>query len=105
MTRLFRTPGILAALAAVAAGCAAGAARPAQTPSAPAARPKLIVQLVIDQMRAGYIDRYGGQWTAGLRRLITEGAHFTEARYPYTGTVTCAGTRRSAPARCPPCTA
>lgn len=91
MTRTVRTPGILAAAAVLAAGCAAGTTRAAQTPSAPAARPKLIVQLVIDQMRAGYIDRYGGQWTGGLRRLITEGAHFTEARYPYTGTVTCAG--------------
>lgn len=73
---------------AVAPGCLA---RPdVQTPSAPA-RPKLIVQLVIDQMRADYPARYSGQWTGGLHRLLTEGAHFTEARYPYAVTITCAG--------------
>ncbi|HUF25071.1 MAG TPA: alkaline phosphatase family protein [Vicinamibacterales bacterium] len=74
--------------AALAAGCAAA---PAPRLAPPAARPTLIVQLVIDQMRADYVERYGAQWTEGLHRLVTEGAHFTEARYPYAGTMTCAG--------------
>jgi predicted AlkP superfamily pyrophosphatase or phosphodiesterase len=62
-----------------------------QAPAPPAARPKLIVQLVLDQMRADYPARYSAQWTKGLQRLMTDGAVFSEARYPYSGTVTCAG--------------
>lgn len=53
--------------------------------------PRLLVILVIDQMRADYIDKYGHQWTRGLRRLIDEGAWFRTAAYPYMNTVTCAG--------------
>jgi len=83
--------GAAVAAAMVAAACAATAAPTTAPETAPAARPTLIVQLVIDQMRADYVDRYGAQWTQGLHRLVTEGAHFTEARYPYAGTVTCAG--------------
>ena len=80
---------IAASLAACASSIANDAPRstPAQTP----ARPKLIVQLVVDQFRADYVPRYRAQWTKGLHRLLSEGAHFTEARYPYTGTITCAG--------------
>ena len=58
---------------------------------AQAERPRLVVMLVIDQFRADYIDWYSGQWTGGLRRLLTGGAVFTEAAYPYGGTVTCPG--------------
>jgi predicted AlkP superfamily pyrophosphatase or phosphodiesterase len=65
----------------------------AQT-SQPAARPrapKLIVLLSIDQMRGDYIDKFQHQWSKGLKRLITEGAWFRQADYPYYNTVTCAG--------------
>ena len=53
--------------------------------------PKLLVLLVVDQFRADYVETYGGQWSGGLRRLIDNGAWFTEAAYPYLNTVTCAG--------------
>jgi predicted AlkP superfamily pyrophosphatase or phosphodiesterase len=53
--------------------------------------PNLIVLLVVDQFRADYIDTYHQQWSRGLRRLITEGAWFRQAYYPYLNTVTCAG--------------
>jgi hypothetical protein len=56
-----------------------------------AAPPKLIVILVVDQMRADYLDWYGARFTAGLRRLVHEGAWFTRAAYPYLNTITCAG--------------
>jgi predicted AlkP superfamily pyrophosphatase or phosphodiesterase len=59
--------------------------------SAKTQRPKLVVILVVDQMRADYVDRFGGTWTGGLHRLMTEGARFTNAQYPYSNTVTCAG--------------
>ena len=54
-------------------------------------RPKLIVLLVVDQMRADYVDRFAPEWHGGLRRLIDQGAWFTNAAYPYAKTVTCAG--------------
>ena len=53
--------------------------------------PRLVVVLVIDQMRSDYIDRYQHQWHAGLKWLLTEGAWFRRAAYPYLGTVTCPG--------------
>jgi predicted AlkP superfamily pyrophosphatase or phosphodiesterase len=64
------------------------AAVAAQSPADP---PRLLVLLVVDQMRADYVDRFEGDWTSGLKRLLTEGARFTQARYPFLTTVTCAG--------------
>ena len=61
----------------------------AQQP-APAA-PRLIVILVVDQMRTDYLERAAPHLTGGLKRLTTEGAWFTEGAYPYLNTVTCAG--------------
>jgi len=55
------------------------------------ARPKLAVIIVVDQMRADYIDRFQRDWSRGLKRLITDGARFRNAAYPYLGTVTCPG--------------
>ena len=42
-------------------------------------------------MRADYVERFRGDWTAGLKRLVAEGAWFSNAAYPYLGTYTCAG--------------
>ena len=50
-----------------------------------------MVFISIDQMRSDYIDRYGARWTGGLHRLVTQGARFVQAAYPYLNTVTCAG--------------
>jgi predicted AlkP superfamily pyrophosphatase or phosphodiesterase len=55
------------------------------------ARPKLVVLLSIDQMRADYVDDYGEQWTRGLHTLLRRGAYFRNARYPYLETLTCPG--------------
>jgi len=57
----------------------------------PSARPKLVVLLVVDQMRGDYVDKFKGQWTGGLKRLVQEGAWFREAAYPYAATETCVG--------------
>jgi predicted AlkP superfamily pyrophosphatase or phosphodiesterase len=74
-----------------AASCARVPAPAPRTPPAQPAPPALVVQIVVDQFRADYIERYGTHWTGGLHRLATEGAHFVEAAYPYAGTFTCAG--------------
>ena len=63
------------------------AAKPAKT----LAKPKLVVLLVVDQMRADYIDKFLPQWTGGLKRLVEQGAWFRDAAYPYAATETCVG--------------
>jgi predicted AlkP superfamily pyrophosphatase or phosphodiesterase len=55
------------------------------------AAPKLVVVMVVDQMRADYVDHFRRDWTSGLKRLVDGGAWFTEAAYPYMTTETCAG--------------
>jgi len=57
----------------------------------PSKRPKLLVVLVVDQMRADYVARYGHHWRGGLARLFRSGARFENTAYPYLQTVTCAG--------------
>jgi predicted AlkP superfamily pyrophosphatase or phosphodiesterase len=52
---------------------------------------RLVVILVVDQMRGDYIDKFQHQWTGGLKRLVNEGAWFREAAYPYGATETCVG--------------
>ena len=54
-------------------------------------RRKLVVILVVDQMRVDYLTWYAANYSAGLARLMREGAWFTEAAYPYLNTITCAG--------------
>lgn len=54
-------------------------------------RPALIVLIVVDQMRADYIDRFRTSWTGGLHRVLADGAVFPDAAYPHLATWTCAG--------------
>src|SRR5207245_1273143 len=63
------------------------ATRSAKSPT----KPKLVVLLVVDQMRADYVDKFRFQWTGGLKRLVEEGAWFRDAAYPYAITETCVG--------------
>jgi predicted AlkP superfamily pyrophosphatase or phosphodiesterase len=70
---------------------AGGKAKQSATEPQPAARPRLLVLLMVDQMRADYLDRYGSLIDQGLKRLTTGGAWYTNAALPYMSTVTCAG--------------
>ncbi len=74
----------------VALAACVGFPRPAAT-AGPDRSPRLVVILIVDQMRGDYIDRYGQQWSKGLRRLLDRGAWFRQAAYPYAETVTCVG--------------
>jgi predicted AlkP superfamily pyrophosphatase or phosphodiesterase len=65
--------------------------RAAKEAPPPNARPKLVVLLVVDQMRGDYLDKFRNQWSGGLKRLLDEGAWFREAAYPYAATETCLG--------------
>src|SRR5262252_4058340 len=84
---------VLANRAAAQTPHAAAPAKPARkaAPAVSPSRPKLVVLLVVDQMRGDYIDKFEGQWTGGLKRLVREGAWFREAAYPYAATETCVG--------------
>jgi arylsulfatase A-like enzyme len=53
--------------------------------------PTLLVLVVVDQMRADYLERFSGRFTGGFRRLREHGRIFEQAFYPYLNTVTCAG--------------
>ena len=84
----------MAAQTATRASAARGAGQPQFKEVAQAAapaRPKLVVMLVVDQMRADYVDKFRGQWAGGLKRLVEEGAWFRDAAYPYAETETCVG--------------
>src|SRR6266404_4888263 len=64
---------------------------PAATSPRVPAKPKLVVLLVVDQMRGDYVDKFLGQWTGGLKRLVEAGAWFRDAAFPYAATETCVG--------------
>jgi hypothetical protein len=55
------------------------------------APPRLLVILVVDQMRADYLAVFQRHWERGFRRLVTDGAVFEHAAYSFANTVTCAG--------------
>jgi len=65
--------------------------KPVVATSASPTRPKLVVMIVVDQMRGDYVDKFRGQWSGGLKRLVNDGAWFRSAAYPYAGTETCVG--------------
>ncbi len=99
LRRLFLAGGLAAFFLANAAGAQTPHVAPPPhnnypkppVPVAPPAKPKLVVLLVVDQMRGDYVDKFKAQWTGGLKRLVQEGAWFREAAYPYAATETCVG--------------
>jgi predicted AlkP superfamily pyrophosphatase or phosphodiesterase len=79
--------GALPAGAAPAAPAAAAAA-----PAAAAKAPKLVVVMVIDGLPAEQLQRYRDQFgQGGLRRLMEQGASFTDAHQAHGVTVTAVG--------------
>ncbi|HVM75341.1 MAG TPA: alkaline phosphatase family protein [Candidatus Saccharimonadales bacterium] len=89
--RICATGALCVALMSVAAtGWAQGAAAGDGRAKA-AAKPKLVVMIVVDQFRADYVEKFREQWSGGLKRLLDEGAWFRSAAYPYAATETCVG--------------
>ncbi len=59
------------------------------TPTKDATQPKLIVGIVVDQMRTDYIYRYFDKYgNNGLKKLISKGSFFSNTHYNYVPTVT-----------------
>jgi predicted AlkP superfamily pyrophosphatase or phosphodiesterase len=81
----------LALLAAVSVGTATGAA--AQSPgTATGGRPRLVVAIAVDQLRADYMDRFRPFFgRSGFNTFLQRGASFASARYEHATTTTCAG--------------
>jgi len=72
-------------LAATLAGSAVGQKKSA----AARARPKLVVGIVVDQMRYDYLYRYWGKYgSRGFRRLLGEGFSYENTHYNYMPTYT-----------------
>ena len=64
--------------------------RPAATPNT-AARPKLVLAIVVDQFRYDYLTRFRDEFSGGFKRLLEQGAVFTNANYDAAPTVTAVG--------------
>ena len=56
--------------------------------SRPAGPPRLTVLIVVDQLRFDYLTRFEDLYKGGFRRLLDQGALFTEARYRHALTLT-----------------
>ncbi len=64
----------------------------AQTNSKGAQQPKLVVGIVVDQMRWDFLSRYANRYSAnGFNRLMSEGFNCENTFIPYAQTVTAAG--------------
>lgn len=60
----------------------------AQTPE----RPRLVVGIIVDQMRPDYLVRFGDRFGKdGFRRILQQGHSCTDTRFNYAPTVTAAG--------------
>jgi hypothetical protein len=61
--------------------------------SAYAARPKLVVLLVIEQLRGDYLNRYSADYKtpSGFNLFLKRGAYFPECYFDYVNTVTASG--------------
>src|SRR5215510_4997578 len=52
---------------------------------------RLVVIVVLDQFRADYLTTFAAHWRNGFRTLLSDGAVFTRAQFPYFNADTCAG--------------
>jgi len=65
---------------------------PRVSSSAYNARPKLVVVIVVDQLRADYLERWYDKFTPdGFRLLMDKGAYFTDCYYEYVNLHTAPG--------------
>lgn len=54
-------------------------------------KPKLVLVMVVDQMRADHLTRFAGVYRHGFARLAREGAQFSQAYHHHAYTVTAVG--------------
>jgi len=56
-----------------------------------AAQPKLVVFLVVDQLRGDLLNRYRSQFTGGFKRILDQGLSFSNALHDHAATETSPG--------------
>lgn len=67
----------------------AGTAQPGQQAGSPAVRPRLVIGIVVDQMRYDYLYRYSDKFgDGGFKRLLGQGFLFTNTHFNYIPTYT-----------------
>jgi predicted AlkP superfamily pyrophosphatase or phosphodiesterase len=68
-------------------------AQPVKKPNSPISRPKLVVGIVVDQMRWDYLYRYYSRYkvNGGFRRMLDKGFTCENTFIPYAPTVTACG--------------
>ncbi|HVS62307.1 MAG TPA: alkaline phosphatase family protein [Thermoanaerobaculia bacterium] len=83
----------LLSLGAALAACAQPEREPAPRPAAPVPEgaPRLVLFLVVDQMRADYLTRFAPLYEHGLARLLEESVVFTDNHQAHARTETAAG--------------
>lgn len=89
MVLMFVRVRILLVLMCAALPMAAQQKRPAAAPVP--RQPKLVLAIMIDQFRYEFLTRFRSEYTGGLKRMMEEGANFTNARYRHFPTVTATG--------------
>lgn len=65
--------------------------RPPPPQEASETRPRLMVFLVVDQLRGDLLDRYAPVFTGGLKRLLDQGRVYTDAVFRHAATGTAPG--------------
>lgn len=88
--RLLR-PRLSAALVALPLLARPVAAQPAAATGPAPAKPTLVVLVTVDQLVPGYLDQWKDQFTGGFKRLLTQGAFFTQAYHDHAATETAPG--------------
>jgi predicted AlkP superfamily pyrophosphatase or phosphodiesterase len=82
----------LAAAAAVAViGCAKNPAPTVVSQPMSAGKPTLVVMVLVDQLRADLLDRYGDLFTGGFKRLRSDGYSYVNATHDHAVTETAVG--------------
>ena len=77
---------VVAVLAVLSLTVSAGGA-----PQVPAPEVRLVLLIAVDQFRYDYLQRFRADYTQGLKRLLSEGAVFTDANLEHYPTVTAIG--------------
>ncbi|HET9424059.1 MAG TPA: alkaline phosphatase family protein, partial [Gemmatimonadaceae bacterium] len=85
------TAAVLVSACAGAQPSGGSAAGPTATMAAPAEAPKLIVLIVVDQLRGEMLDRYRPSLSGGYLRLMNEGAWYSNAFQDHAITETAPG--------------
>jgi Uncharacterized proteins of the AP superfamily len=77
---------------ATAAACLACGGNPSPSVApAPAQKPRLVVMVLVDQLRADMLDKYADLFTGGFKRLRMEGHNYTNATHDHAVTETAPG--------------